>query len=114
MVSEGSIAESLGMSRTPVREAFEPVQAEGWMRLYPKRGALIAEAQPHELEDVVDARVLIETDSVRRVGRDSERAQGPWPSSPPSSSGNARPSSSRISTDSPSRHRLPRRHRGGG
>ena len=46
------------------------------MRLYPKRGALIAEAQPHELEDVVDARVLIETDSVRRVARDSERAQG--------------------------------------
>ena len=76
MVSEGSIAESLGMSRTPVREAFLSLQAEGWMRLYPERGALIAEAQPHELEDVVDARVLIETDSVRRVGRDSERAQG--------------------------------------
>ena len=41
MVSEGTIADELGMSRTPVREAFLRLQVEGWMRLYPKRGALI-------------------------------------------------------------------------
>lgn len=75
MVSEGSVADALGMSRTPVREAFLSLQAEGWMRLYPKRGALIVEAQPRELQDVVEARVLIETDSVRRVSRDGARAQ---------------------------------------
>lgn len=75
MVSEGSIAEALGMSRTPVREAFLSLQAEGWMRLYPKRGALILEAQPRELQDVVEARVLVETDAVRRVARDAHRAR---------------------------------------
>jgi len=74
MVSEGSVADALGMSRTPVREAFLRLQAEGWMRLYPKRGALVIEVRPHELEDVVEARVLIETDSVRRLTRDRERA----------------------------------------
>ncbi|MGB4776991.1 GntR family transcriptional regulator [Microbacterium sp.] len=74
MVSEGAVAETLGMSRTPVREAFLRLQAEGWMRLYPKRGALVVEVRPHELEDVVEARVLIETDSVRRLTRDAERA----------------------------------------
>lgn len=74
MVSEGSIADALGMSRTPVREAFLRLQAEGWMRLYPKRGALVIEVRPHELEDVVEARVLIETDAVRRLVRDSDRA----------------------------------------
>lgn len=74
MVSEGAVADALGMSRTPVREAFLRLQAEGWMRLYPKRGALVVEVRPHELEDVVDARVLIETDSVRRLTRDAQRA----------------------------------------
>ncbi len=75
MVSEGSVADELGMSRTPVREAFLRLQGEGWMRLYPKRGALVVEVQPRELYDVVEARVLIETDSVRRVSRDDERTQ---------------------------------------
>lgn len=74
MVSEGTVADALGVSRTPVREAFLRLQAEGWMRLYPKRGALVVEVQPRELEDVVDARVLIETDAVRRLVRDRERA----------------------------------------
>ncbi|MEV5832799.1 hypothetical protein [Nocardia sp. NPDC052112] len=29
------------MSRTPVREAFLRLEVAGWMRLYPKRGALV-------------------------------------------------------------------------
>lgn len=74
MVSEGAIADALGVSRTPVREAFLRLQAEGWMRLYPKRGALIREIAPGELDDVVEARILIETDAVRRLGRDAPRA----------------------------------------
>lgn len=74
MVSEGAIADALGMSRTPVREAFLRLQAEGWMRLYPKRGALVIEARPHELQEVVEARVLIETDAARRITADPERA----------------------------------------
>ncbi|NKS66646.1 GntR family transcriptional regulator, partial [Rhodococcus hoagii] len=41
LISEGEIASRMGSSRTPVREAFLRLEAEGWMRLYPKRGALI-------------------------------------------------------------------------
>lgn len=74
MVSEGTVAEELGMSRTPVREAFLRLQAEGWMRLYPKRGALVVEVRPHELQEIVEARVLIESEAVRRLARDSDRA----------------------------------------
>lgn len=73
MVSEGAIADELGMSRTPVREAFLRLQVEGWMRLYPKRGALVVEVQPHEREDVIEARILIETDAVSRVRSDALR-----------------------------------------
>ena len=41
LISEGEISELLDVSRTPVREAFVRLQAEGWMTLYPKRGALV-------------------------------------------------------------------------
>lgn len=71
MLSEGPVAESLGMSRTPVREAFLRLQVEGWMRLYPKRGALVIEPMPGEREDIVAARVLFEADAVRRLVGDA-------------------------------------------
>ena len=71
MLSEGAVADELGMSRTPVREAFLRLQTEGWLRLYPKRGALVLEADPRERENIVGARVLIESDAVRRIAADA-------------------------------------------
>ena len=49
MISEGDVAAQLSISRTPVREAFLRLQAEGWMRLYPKRGALVVAVTPAAL-----------------------------------------------------------------
>ncbi|CCQ14771.1 GntR family transcriptional regulator [Rhodococcus sp. AW25M09] len=65
LVSEGEIASRLEISRTPVREAFLRLQVEGWMRLYPKRGALVVPIAVGEAESVVDARRLVEAGSVR-------------------------------------------------
>jgi len=65
LISEGEIAERMGLSRTPVREAFLRLEAEGWMRLYPKRGALVVAVAEGEAEHIVDARQLVETHAVR-------------------------------------------------
>ncbi|NLE79245.1 MAG: GntR family transcriptional regulator [Rhodococcus sp.] len=65
MISEGEIAKRMELSRTPVREAFLRLEAEGWMRLYPKRGALIVPVADGEAENTVDARQMVETQSVR-------------------------------------------------
>lgn len=70
MLSEGEVADELGMSRTPVREAFLRLQAEGWMQLFPKRGALVRPIEPDELAEVVEARHLVETAAVRAVTTD--------------------------------------------
>ncbi|MGO1316809.1 MAG: GntR family transcriptional regulator [Cellulomonadaceae bacterium] len=67
LISEGELATDLAMSRTPVREAFLRLQAEGWMRLYPKRGALVRAVEPAEIADIVEARHLIESDAARRA-----------------------------------------------
>ena len=60
MISEGEVAAAMGASRTPVREAFLRLEVEGWLRLYPKRGALVVPVAPGEIEEVLDARVLVE------------------------------------------------------
>jgi len=67
LISEGDIASRTSVSRTPVREAFLRLEAEGWMRLYPKKGALIVPVADGEAEHVVSARQLVETQSVRVV-----------------------------------------------
>ncbi|HEY9315096.1 GntR family transcriptional regulator [Williamsia sp.] len=65
LISEGEIATTLGTSRTPVREAFLRLEAQGWMKLYPKRGALIVPVPVNEAEHVITARFVVETAAVQ-------------------------------------------------
>ncbi|MDG3009342.1 GntR family transcriptional regulator [Rhodococcus sp. D2-41] len=67
LISEGEVAGQLGLSRTPVREAFLRLEAEGWMRLYPKRGALIVPVADGEAAHVVEARQLLEVHAAATV-----------------------------------------------
>lgn len=72
MITEGQVSEEVSVSRTPIREAFLRLEAEGWLKLFPKRGALVVPIQPHEMEQVFEARQLIETHAVRVVTQDAE------------------------------------------
>lgn len=72
MLSEGVFAMELGVSRTPVREAFLRLQVEGLMRLYPKRGALVVPVGPHESREVLAARRVVECASVKEAIGDPE------------------------------------------
>ncbi|MFR9802496.1 GntR family transcriptional regulator [Pseudonocardia sp. RS010] len=69
LFSEGDIAARLGVSRTPVREAFLRLQAEDLLTLIPKRGAVVVPVPPGEADDVLDAREAVETAAVRRLLR---------------------------------------------
>src|SRR4051794_27613001 len=70
LISEGEIAEALGMSRTPVRAAFAQLESEGLLRLYPKKGALVVPVSAQELEDVIETRWVIERYAIERAIRD--------------------------------------------
>jgi DNA-binding GntR family transcriptional regulator len=67
LISEGDIASALGMSRTPVREAFLRMEAEGLLRLYPQRGALVVPVSPDEVRSVIEARLVLEQFATRKV-----------------------------------------------
>ncbi|WP_228001414.1 GntR family transcriptional regulator [Nocardia australiensis] len=72
LLSEGEIAERLGVSRTPVHDAFLRLQAEEFLTLIPKRGAVVKPVSPGEAEDILDAREAIEIAAVRRLLRRPE------------------------------------------
>jgi DNA-binding GntR family transcriptional regulator len=61
LLTEGEIAAAVGLSRTPVREALLRLEAEGLLRLYPKKGALVLPLSAQEIDDVFEARELVET-----------------------------------------------------
>ncbi len=67
LLSENELAKELGISRTPVREAFLQLEAEDLLDLYPRRGALVKLISPSEADDVLEARLLIETHCAARV-----------------------------------------------
>jgi DNA-binding GntR family transcriptional regulator len=60
LLTEGLVSERVGVSRTPVREALLRLEAEGLVRLYPKKGALVVPVSAKEAEDVLEARALVE------------------------------------------------------
>jgi DNA-binding GntR family transcriptional regulator len=72
LITEGEVADALGMSRTPVREAFLRLSGEGLLRLYPKRGALVVPVSVAEVDAVMETRMLVE-----RFALDKVLAAGP-------------------------------------
>lgn len=67
LLTEGELADAVGVSRTPVREALLRLQADGLVRLLPKRGALVLPVTAEEIADVLETRRLIETYAVRKA-----------------------------------------------
>lgn len=67
LLTEGELAEAVGVSRTPVREALLRLEAEGLIKLYPKKGALVLPVSAQEIADVVETRQLVEEHTIRKA-----------------------------------------------
>ncbi len=74
------IAESFGVSRSPVREALRQLEGEGMVSFIPHRGAVVSELSHHEVQEITEIRVILETAAMRRSlpllqDEDLERAE---------------------------------------
>src|SRR5690242_462251 len=76
LLSEAEIAATVGVSRTPVREALLRLESEGLVALYPKRGVLVRPVSAAEIEDVIDARRLVEVHAAQRAWTRREQLVG--------------------------------------
>ncbi len=62
---EVTIANKLGVSRTPVREAIRMLELEGLVKMVPRKGAEVANITVKDLTDALEVRMAIEALSVR-------------------------------------------------
>ena len=62
---QDEISTALSVSHIPVREAFRQLEAQGLVRIYPNRGAVVTKLSCKELSDVMDTRILLEVVALR-------------------------------------------------
>jgi DNA-binding GntR family transcriptional regulator len=64
---QDAIAEELGVSRIPVREALRQLDAEGLVTFSPHRGAVVSTMSLQEITELFELRADIESDLLRRA-----------------------------------------------
>ena len=75
-LTEGEVAAAAGTSRTPVREALLRLEAEGLVKIVPKKGAFVPPVSDRDVSDVMEARSVVEEWSVERIAT-SHRSLNP-------------------------------------
>ena len=64
---EIALAERLGVSRTPVREAMRKLEQEGLVVMIPRRGAQVANITEKDLNDVLEVRIALENVAIEKA-----------------------------------------------
>lgn len=64
---QDALAEELGVSRIPVREALRQLEAEGLVTFSPHRGAVVSILSLAEIDELFELRAEIECDLLRRA-----------------------------------------------
>lgn len=57
---EIQLAEDLGVSRTPVREAIRKLELEGFLVMVPRKGAYVADISVKDITDIFEVRAALE------------------------------------------------------
>lgn len=57
---ELQLAQQLGVSRTPIREAIRKLELEGFVEMLPRKGAYVADVSIKDILDVLEVRMFLE------------------------------------------------------
>ena len=71
--SEGDLANHVQVSRTPLRQALQRLQREGFLLVFPKSGWQVAPLDFEAFDQLYDLRVLIEAHAVQKMCEAEDR-----------------------------------------
>jgi len=60
-LTEPKLSEMLGISRTPIREALRILETEGFVEIFPRRGAVVSEITDKDVDDIFVLKVKLES-----------------------------------------------------
>jgi len=68
-LTEEHLAKKIGVSRTPVREAFHKLESEGLIKLRKKRGFIVSRDSREEVEELFELRSILEGYTLRLISQ---------------------------------------------
>jgi len=74
-ITENKVAASYGLSRTPVREAFRRLEAEGLIQVIPQRGSFVSQPSVEDILEIYQIRMPLECMSARLAAERIEDEQ---------------------------------------
>lgn len=66
-LTEVMLTQKLGVSRTPIREAFRRLDAEGWLKILPDQGVRVSVWSDCDIDEIFEVRMLLESYVARRA-----------------------------------------------
>ena len=66
-LTEGSLSARLGISKSPIREALNRLEADGLVRIEPRKGAYLRRLSASEMNELYDLREALEVHVVRTM-----------------------------------------------
>ncbi|WP_028549456.1 GntR family transcriptional regulator [Paenibacillus sp. UNC451MF] len=61
------LASEFGVSRSPVKDAFNQLVHDGLIEVLPRKGTYVTQSNPKDFVDILDARLMIETWAITQV-----------------------------------------------
>lgn len=71
-LTEAFFAREFGISKSPVREALNRLEADGLISIRPRRGAFVRDFTMRDMEEIYELREVLETCAVRNLHLDSK------------------------------------------
>jgi DNA-binding GntR family transcriptional regulator len=75
LLQEKELAESFGVSKTPIREALSELVKDRFIQLIPRKGYLISPVDPREVRDNIHLRAILECSAVQLAAKRATQAQ---------------------------------------
>jgi len=69
MLNEVRLTEELGVSRTPIRQALNCIEQEGFIRVLPKKGIMVREISLNDVRQIFQVRIEIEPVALNMAGQ---------------------------------------------
>lgn len=66
-LDEDALMQELAVGRTPMREAVKRLESDRMLKVFPRRGTIIADVNIRDLKDISDARRVLEAFAARRA-----------------------------------------------
>jgi DNA-binding GntR family transcriptional regulator len=73
-LKEGKLAEEMGVSRTPIREALRRLEREGYVVILPGKGAYVRWLSLNEMKELIEIRSILEAYATRLVAEKKDEA----------------------------------------